>query len=597
MICSVVIPTIRQTEVLKVTLDSLAVQADGDFEAIVVCDGEDFQTRTLSKVYSANYPLQWIFFPENRGLPSARNAGVLAAKGEIVLFLDDDTSAAHDLVCQHRRHHETWSAQNGLVVYGALVYRYSQKARTHTERFLRRDGERSEARIEAYLTRSGFASAEVDHLYRAIGTNCSIRRSTFLDYGGFDPALRRGEDFELGGRLYDVGTEWIFEPRAIGHHVETKELSEHFRRTCEVTGRMNAYRFLKKGERNAQTRGLTAVQHRSPVSRLKLYWYWCRPDTVRGIANIAHKITDATGSRLSYQVWRRAELAAGYWQGVKSEGLTLKDLRRLVGKALPVLAFPRICLSRDQRSKKDALSTRKFLKIIQTLRMLKYRSVAPGQDTTGGTVGREVVLTFDDYANFYFEVFPYVERFGLKSLVFLVADRLGGWSSWDEQTGFAAHELLSGEAIREMSRHGIQFGSYGLTHAWLPGLADADLHREVVVSKARLEDLLGSEVTCFAYPYGGVDARVRAAVARSGYKFGFTTREGLNLWDDLLCLKRMRVTEFDTVMGVGVRLATGGSTPQALKPLGRILRPYARFLPGFCIKPSNDTDAEFEVTD
>src|SRR5262249_36788988 len=49
-------------------------------------------------------------------------------------------------------------------------------------------------------------------------------------------------------------------------------------------------------------------------------------------------------------------------------------------------------------------------------------------------------------------------------------------------------------------------------------------------SKSRLEDMLGNEVSCFAYPYGHVDARIRAAVADAGYRFALTANPGRNLW-------------------------------------------------------------------
>jgi peptidoglycan/xylan/chitin deacetylase (PgdA/CDA1 family) len=184
-----------------------------------------------------------------------------------------------------------------------------------------------------------------------------------------------------------------------------------------------------------------------------------------------------------------------------------------------------------------------------------------------------VVLTFDGYEDFYFEAFPHIRPFGLKPVVFLPVGRLGDWSSWDEQTGSLARKWLSVGQVRELHQQGVQFGSCGLTHAWMPGLPDEDLRHEVVESKARLEDLLGSEVTCFAYPGGGVDQRVRAAVARAGYQFGFSTRAGLNFWEDRLALKRILVNEGDTAIDLLVKLATGRSIADHLPaPLRRILR-------------------------
>lgn len=574
MTFSIIIPTRHRAQLLATTLDSLASQSCGDFEVIVVCDGEDPQTGALSETYSANYPLRWILTPENRGQASARNTGVLVARGEVLLFLDDDTVAASDLVYQHRRQHEAHSKEGILVVYGSLVYVDQPEPDSHTERLMRMERERTEAELDAYLTRPGFESIELDHRYRGCGVNCSIRRTAFLKYRGFDPALRyRAEDFELGSRLYDGGAQFVFEPRALAYHRETKQLSEQFRGIGEMTGRVDVYRALMKGQRNAQTRGLTWVQRRSPLRRLKIYWYWNHPDTLRGPAELFRRVTDATGSVLSYHLWRRLEGAAGYWQGVRSEGLTLKALRELVGKPLPVLMFRSISLPRDPAEKGHTLSPKRFERVVRTLGRLRYASVDPAEGLSPAVDGRRVVLTFDGFEDFYLEVFPHIRLFGLKPVVFLAVGRLGDWSGWDEQTGSLARKWLPVEQVRELHQQGVQFGSYGLTHAWLPGLPDEDLHREMVESKARLEDLLGSEVTCFAYPGGGVDQRVRGAVARAGYQFGFSRRAGLNFWEDRLALKCITVNEGDTAIDLLLKFVTGRSTAEHLPALlRRILR-------------------------
>src|SRR6185369_7062688 len=106
MKCSIVIPTRLRAELLSETLNSLAGQTDKDFEVIVVCDGEDPQTRLLADTYIPGFPLKWIFHETNAGQASARNAGACAAQGEILLFLDDDTTPVQDWILQHRKHHE-----------------------------------------------------------------------------------------------------------------------------------------------------------------------------------------------------------------------------------------------------------------------------------------------------------------------------------------------------------------------------------------------------------------------------------------------------------------------------------------------------------
>jgi peptidoglycan/xylan/chitin deacetylase (PgdA/CDA1 family) len=140
--------------------------------------------------------------------------------------------------------------------------------------------------------------------------------------------------------------------------------------------------------------------------------------------------------------------------------------------------------------------------------------------------------------------------------------------------------LLSAQQIREMHCYGIQFGSHTLTHPSLLNSSDIKLQREVRDSKARLEDLLDSEVTCFAYPFGNVDNRVRAAVADAGYKLGMTMRPGFNTWSDPLCLKRINVSESDTFIDFFLKVKTGRSFIQESFELSRlVLRKGVECLP------------------
>jgi peptidoglycan/xylan/chitin deacetylase (PgdA/CDA1 family) len=128
---------------------------------------------------------------------------------------------------------------------------------------------------------------------------------------------------------------------------------------------------------------------------------------------------------------------------------------------------------------------------------------------------------------------------------------------WDQAYGLRRRDLLTLDQIREMQRYGVEFGSHTLTHPCLLEVSDADLRREVGDSKRRLEDMLGTEVTSFAYPFGGVDQRVRAAVADTGYEMAFTTHPGMNWWGDPLCLKRAEVCETDGFLDFALKLRTG----------------------------------------
>ena len=192
------------------------------------------------------------------------------------------------------------------------------------------------------------------------------------------------------------------------------------------------------------------------------------------------------------------------------------------------------------------------------------------------------MLTFDDgYEDFYSEGFPVLEQYGFSATLFVVVDQIGTTNSWDAKTPLRQRRLLSLAHLRELQRHGFTLGSHSLTHPWLPGLPDHELHREVTGSKARLEDLLGAEVTCFAYPYGGMDEPVRAAVARAGYKMAMTVEPGLSFWDDPLAIRRIGLSEADILADFILKLMSGRSFRQdALAQLHEAL--YA----GVCALPA-----------
>jgi peptidoglycan/xylan/chitin deacetylase (PgdA/CDA1 family) len=73
---------------------------------------------------------------------------------------------------------------------------------------------------------------------------------------------------------------------------------------------------------------------------------------------------------------------------------------------------------------------------------------------------------------------------------------------------------------------GVTVGAHSRTHADLRACGKAELEREVRGSRDDLEDLLGTRVTSFAYPIGLEDDRVRAAVARAGFRSAVTTVRG-----------------------------------------------------------------------
>src|SRR5579871_5412880 len=84
---SIIIPTRSRPGYLEVALSSLAPQATAaGAELIVVDDGGIAANERLAARAGARY----VALGEPRGLNAARNAGIAAATGDLLAFVDDD---------------------------------------------------------------------------------------------------------------------------------------------------------------------------------------------------------------------------------------------------------------------------------------------------------------------------------------------------------------------------------------------------------------------------------------------------------------------------------------------------------------------------
>ncbi|MBR1850495.1 MAG: glycosyltransferase [Bacteroidales bacterium] len=87
---SVVIPVYNVERYLGQCLDSVVGQNFDDWEAICIDDGSTDRSADLAAHYAANDKRITLLRQPNAGLSAARNAGLKAAKGEYVLFVDSD---------------------------------------------------------------------------------------------------------------------------------------------------------------------------------------------------------------------------------------------------------------------------------------------------------------------------------------------------------------------------------------------------------------------------------------------------------------------------------------------------------------------------
>jgi GT2 family glycosyltransferase/peptidoglycan/xylan/chitin deacetylase (PgdA/CDA1 family) len=550
---------------LRETLDSLARQTCGDFEVVVVGDGDDPATFALAERYSAEFRLHWIFHQQNLGLAAARNTGAKVANGDIVLFLDDDTPVHHDLVFQHLGHFLHLEPNCRVAVLGKIVEDRRAALPSWTDKFLQQSWQQMLEDIGSRIAATGAGSVG-DDIESAVcfGLNCSIRRDVFLGSGGFDPQLRYSEEeMEYGHRLYRSGVRFVVDPLAIVFHRNTKPMTEYWRRAWYLGGQVDVKRVFEFGQRNPQTRQLASMHYGHVHTRVVARTFWHGASAMRGVASLLEHATNRTGSRLLFGVWARLCRQAEYWSGAKATGCTAETLRQVAGEPACALALHSISVPQSPEERTYYLSPARFQRYLHWLKASGYESASPAEWLHGDVGKNRILLTFDDgYDDLHSELLPATIQFRLKPLVFLVADRTGATNVWDHTRGLRRRNLLTIEQIREMQRYGVEFGSHTLTHPWLPEVSDDDLRLEVGDSKRRLEDMLGTQVTTFAYPFGGIDQRVRAAVADAGYELAFTIRSGLNWWGDPLCLNRAEVSEAGTFLDFALKLRSGYSLRQ-----------------------------------
>ncbi|MEJ7590192.1 MAG: glycosyltransferase family A protein [Planctomycetaceae bacterium] len=215
LLFSIVMPTYNRENLIRDSLESIRSQTYRNFEIILIDDGSTDQT---CEVVSAKYPEVKILRRENSGPGAARNAGVIAAKGEYIAFLDSDdlwfpwTLATYiDLIAQN----------NSPCFLTGRPYSFEHSGDLTAVS----DAARSFEYFEDYL-QSGDA-------WRWYGVSSFvIRRDTFLRIGGFADGRINSEDALLALCL---GTEPGFvhtrSPYTFGYRVHVGNVTQDLAKT------------------------------------------------------------------------------------------------------------------------------------------------------------------------------------------------------------------------------------------------------------------------------------------------------------------------------------------------------------------------------
>jgi glycosyltransferase involved in cell wall biosynthesis len=209
---SVVIPTYNRGQVLPRTLPRIFAQdfPAGDSEVIIVVDGSTDGSveylRTLRSACDCR-----IIEQQNRGQAAARNAGIRIARGDIVLFLDDDILCESNLFSAHMAAHR---GNDRTLVFGPVLVAPESPPSVATEMTRRR--------YEKYYGALASCGSLWPDGIRVV-PNTSVSRTVICDAGGFDESLFRAhEDIDLGFRLWEAGVTFRYHPEIISHQLFVK---------------------------------------------------------------------------------------------------------------------------------------------------------------------------------------------------------------------------------------------------------------------------------------------------------------------------------------------------------------------------------------
>jgi GT2 family glycosyltransferase len=193
----VVIPTHDRRDLLRACLYSFEHQSalPETFEVVVVIDGSTDGTAEMLSAYAPPFALS-VLTQGRAGAPAARNAGVDAAKGRVLLFVDDDMAASPALVAAHLAVQRSNEAIAGVGVIHRQIPRGA-------DRFAQLRALASREHYEHLLVRP------LTHL-DCYGGNFSVSRSLFEEVEGFSVDLPMFNDYEFAYRLHQAGARFVF---------------------------------------------------------------------------------------------------------------------------------------------------------------------------------------------------------------------------------------------------------------------------------------------------------------------------------------------------------------------------------------------------
>ncbi|MDT7953363.1 MAG: glycosyltransferase family 2 protein [Acetobacteraceae bacterium] len=200
---TIIVPTFNRPVFVQSTVRQLLDQSYRDVELWVI-DQSGPEAATSNRAFVAacgDERLQYVHLTR-AGLPNARNVGLARARGEIVVFTDDDVILlSPDFIEAHVRCFDDPRV-------GGVVGR-------HLERFIGENSRKTACHVDwSGRTIFNLRGTERQEIGSCKGSNMSFRMSAIAEIGGFDRRTHLLEDTDFSVRIAKAGWKLVFEPAA-----------------------------------------------------------------------------------------------------------------------------------------------------------------------------------------------------------------------------------------------------------------------------------------------------------------------------------------------------------------------------------------------
>lgn len=185
---SVVCPTFNASSFVIPTLESVVAQTRRPYEVIVSDDGSTDDTVSVVTNFLSRRPniKSRVVVNSHRGPGATRNAGVQAAAGEWIAFIDSD---------------DLWLPNKLQVISDAIVEHSEANFFCHSEQQIRKDGTRGLLDYGNWFDQSKPLASQLYYRNFVSTSAVTCRRNLLCESGLFDESLASSQDYELWLRM------------------------------------------------------------------------------------------------------------------------------------------------------------------------------------------------------------------------------------------------------------------------------------------------------------------------------------------------------------------------------------------------------------